>query len=819
MYKLTTNTHYSNVIIYKLTGPVFYKSTGVTFLCILTGDAVLSFCGTDRPPDAPVCNNEILYLSDKDVILIQPDQYYNFRSETSAVVLELIFDYIFFKDTFSNDYKRLTCNSILDKKHDYLTLRKFLGKIAIVHYSDISENQFYLLSDIFELFHYLKTEYIDACTKNEKYTDKKQQKVNNIISYIGKNYNNSISLQDLAKYMNFTPQYLEKFMKQTLNSTFYDYLKQIRLDSALDFLNYTAQSLNFIASICGFPSVSAFKNLFSSKYGISPVQYRENRLSKAVPCNSKEDAKITDSLAKDFLTNMIQINNYSNSLIENSITITTSVNTAKSRPISPTWKEQINLGICNNLEKPIFRAHLTALQSELNFKYGRIQNILDLIDTYQSENGVTYNLTKIYRITDFLRSIRMYPFFELGNKSFSIYKDLSGKLPSGKSVDEYFFKITELLPVFLVNCINRYSYQEVSNWKFELWTEHNGFMTIIENPADYVKRFSYVYKTIKKYLPEAEVGAPGFNTFIPIEHLEALFKEFNRTHLIPDFISFYLYPYIRPSGSIFSEDGSLIILLSKDKNIFKKQIDQIRQLVNKYFGSKTELYATEYSSAVYSHNYINDSAYQAAFIIKETLDNCASLNTLSYWLISDISIEYENAVDILFGGNGLISRDGIKKPSFYAFSFLGSLGTHLIAKEENYIVTSSSNRNFQILAYNYCYFNEEYCDDQDKYKSLNYPASAFETIPAIHLTIQLKEIPPGTYTIRQHIIDQEHGNVLYTWFRLNSPRDLTEKDIEYLKNISVPDFKIYPKEVTDLLEISCHLNGNNIILTEIDLLI
>lgn len=805
MYNLTTNPQYSETIIYKVTEPIDFKSTRFIFLCMLNGSAIL------------LHNEELLELTDKDVILLRPDEYYKIKSKTSALVLELSFDYIFFKETFSGDYDRLFCNSVLDKAHDYSKLRMYLAKIAMVHYSDVNENRFFLLANVYQLFHYLSNEIVTPPSTDHLPTNKQQHKINKIISYLKKNYSTSLALQDLADYMDITPQYLAKLMKQALNYTFYDYLNNLRLEASLDLLRYSTQSIGLISVSCGFPNLSSYQNLFISKYGISPAAYRENMVSVMSQSDSKRNSMITDSLAKDFLTNSIQINNYNNSIVVISNNITTTAQVNKYKLINPIWKNQINLGLCNNFERPSFRMHLNILQSELNFKYGRIQGILDIIDTYLSDNVTEYNLNKVYRIIDFLRSIHMRPMFELGNKSPTIYKDYKDELPSDIMNSKYSNTIKHILPVFLVNCINRYGFQEVSNWKFELWMEHNDFMTIIEGPSNYVKRFRFVYETIKKYIPDAKVGGPGFNTFISIEYFESLIKELNKNEISPDFISFYLYPYIHPAGKPFNEKGDLIILLSKDKNVYKKYVDQIKQLVHRYFKDKPELYVTEFSSIVYSHNYINDSNYQAAFIIKETLDNFTSLDSFSYWLISDVSIEYADAVNILFGGNGLISRDGIKKPSYHAYSFLGKLGNRLIAKDTNYIITSSSNENFQILAYHYCYFNEEYCDNQDKFNSLRFPASAFENSPPINLTIQLKEIKPGTYNIRQHIIDQEHGNVLNTWLRLDTPSDLMNEDIEYLRNVSVPQFTIFKKEVTDMLEISCHLNSNNIILFEVDL--
>lgn len=807
MYKLTTNSQYSHGIIYKVTDPVYYRSEGVTFLCMLSGDAVITL------------NSKSHYLSDKDVLLFKPKEYYHLKSDTSALILELTFDYVFFKETFSGDYENLTCNSLLDHKHDFIALRMHLAETAMIHYSDTYENRFYLLSNIFQLFHFLNTEFIRTLPEAEEPVSKQQKKINRITSYLQKNYKNTVSLQDLAAYMNFTPQYLERLMKQSLHMTFYDYLNQLRLQAAYDLLDNTTHSLNYIALSCGFSNISSFINSFTLKYGISPAKYKEDKLPEAVPVDSKDASSITAALAKDFLTNSIQLHHYSNSLVESSHTVSAIVSVNKYKPYPPVWKDMINLGLCNNFERPSFRSHLSILQSELSFRYGRIQGILDIIDIYHSEDSTNYNFNKLYRVLDFLQTIHMYPHFELGNKSPTIYKDYMDTLPSERKGTQYTSKLKKLLPIFLVNCINRYGFIEVSNWRFELWMEYSDFMTTIEAPSDYAKRFQFVANTIKQYIPDAKVGGPGFNTFLPADYFDAVLKEFVKGQIQPDFISIYLYPYVHPQNGPFDEEGQLIILLNKDKNAYKKLVERTKQLIHKHFTHPPKLFVTEYSSVMYSHNYINDSTYQAAFIIKETLDNYLSLDSFSYWLLSDVSMEYEEAVNILFGGNGLISRDGIKKPSYHALSMLSALGNRVIARDNNYIITFNSNNKFQILAYHYCYYSDEYCNDIDRYRSFRLPASAFEVLPPIDLDIQLKDIPPGTYTIRQHIIDHEHGNVLNDWLRLDMPSNLSDQDIDYLKSISIPAFKIYKKEVTDFLTVTCHLNMNDIILTEIDLLI
>ncbi len=805
MSNITINEEYCKAIIYKLTtSNSTYVTTGYTFFCMLNGSTTLSI------------NSDTYQLSEKDVLLIQPKTCYNLSSETSALILELSFDYSFFTEAFPNNGQRIYCNSILDLSHDYIKLRTYIAQVALVHFSDLYENRFLLLSNVYHLFHYIKSEFM--ISEPTAILSKQEMKLKKITDYLRNNYSKPLSLQDLADVMDFTPQYLVTFMKQNLKQTFYEYLNHIRLKAAMEQLEYTKNPISNIAFTCGFPNLSAFQKTFVTYYKMDPELFREQNFNK--PLFSDEKQLITEpSLAKDLITNNIRITNYSNSIIEYVEREEVKVIASKSKSFTPTWKELINLGNSTNFGKPSFRTHLMELQSELNFKYGRVQGILELIDVYTSEDTTTYLLIKVFRIIDFLRSIHMYPLIELGNKPYSIYKEnlYSDELANKETSSDYNLRILQLLPVLLNNCINRYGFQEVSLWKFELSMEYNTLMTVVEPPSLYVDRFQFIYEMIKSYLPLAKIGGPGFNTFIHLSSLEGIIKEMIRRHLTPDFISYYMYPYIHPEGKNLTETGELIVLLSKDKDIYKKYTDQITQLIKKYFDSKPELYVTEYSSYVSSHNYINDSTFQAAFIIKTTLDNFGSLNALGYWLLSDISIEYEDVADILFGGNGLLTRDGIKKPSYYAFYFLKSLGTSIIEKGDNYIITTTSNRNFQILAYHYSYFNNKYCENQKELELLRYPSSAFEALPPLELTISLSEIPFGTYVVRQHTLDQDHGNILFEWLRMDTPRYLNPQEINYLKHISVPEIKIFKKEVTDSLEVSCHLNINDVVLFEIDL--
>jgi xylan 1,4-beta-xylosidase len=67
--------------------------------------------------------------------------------------------------------------------------------------------------------------------------------------------------------------------------------------------------------------------------------------------------------------------------------------------------------------------------------------------------------------------------------------------------------------------------------------------------------------------------------------------------------------------------------------------------------------------------------------------------------------EFKLGISHFHGGFGLINKDGLKKPGYFAYYLLSKLGKEIIEQGEDYIVTKQDN-NIQILAYNFAYFDD-----------------------------------------------------------------------------------------------------------------
>lgn len=94
--------------------------------------------------------------------------------------------------------------------------------------------------------------------------------------------NPQLSLSDLAGEMGTNRSYLSNCLNNELGVTFYDYINSFRLEKAksiLDDLGFEG-SIEEIAVLSGFNSVSTFRRSFQKKYGCTPSQYRKSVMSK-----------------------------------------------------------------------------------------------------------------------------------------------------------------------------------------------------------------------------------------------------------------------------------------------------------------------------------------------------------------------------------------------------------------------------------------------------------------------------------------------------------------------------------------------------------
>ena len=100
------------------------------------------------------------------------------------------------------------------------------------------------------------------------------------IMYINNHFDEELTLADLAKKVNLTPEYMSRIFKKHSGQRLSDYITNVRMNHAYNLVINTVLSINEIAVASGYNSCPHFIREFKKKYGNSPNKLRKEYKSQ-----------------------------------------------------------------------------------------------------------------------------------------------------------------------------------------------------------------------------------------------------------------------------------------------------------------------------------------------------------------------------------------------------------------------------------------------------------------------------------------------------------------------------------------------------------
>ena len=95
-----------------------------------------------------------------------------------------------------------------------------------------------------------------------------------IRTYIGKNYQEDISMQSAAQFMGYSEAYFCKLFKQCFHVNFSAYLNEYRIDKAKVMMADPRINIKDISTACGYSDSNYFARVFKRITGQTPSDYR-----------------------------------------------------------------------------------------------------------------------------------------------------------------------------------------------------------------------------------------------------------------------------------------------------------------------------------------------------------------------------------------------------------------------------------------------------------------------------------------------------------------------------------------------------------------
>lgn len=672
-------------------------------------------------------------LKKDDVIIINQNKNIEINVDSMYIITSIRYKHI--SELFDNKDIFFVCNSNTRYEDSHYGLKNLVLELFKYKHDNDIFNEVQFTQSIYKFIMYIVHNY--GIFMNEDNYDSSQR----IISFINKNFDKNINLNFISKYFGMTPQYFSKYFKDNIGLTFLRYLRDVQLENALLDIEIDSSNITSVIMDNGFPNINSFYIQLHNKYNCGLKEYLTNReivgLNPKLLFNEEKTLKVDKSLSIDAL-NYKEYKSY--------------------------WKDIINIENINYLNDNEAQKQFKELQNELNFNYIRLPIFNDL------ENANNNSLFNFERILDYL--LRM---------NLKIWCVIDVRYIINKSVlEEYINMFSKFLSYFA----NRYSIDNIKKWKFEIFynTEFND-----EKLQNYNLVYSEIYKILSKYDAVENIIGSGI-LFTDEENIKKFIEYVNHNKMLFSAYSFNATPLI-----LVKNGDKKLVSTTKDIGYIKNGLNSLLAIFEKYSVDKS-IYISKWDEGIIKYNKVNDSCYKGALIVKTIIDSFGKVKALACNNPLDISDDGSLSESYLFGYDGLINKNGIKKPSFFAYKFLNRLGKYFLEKDDNSIIMTNGNNNYQILCHNCAKLNYKYYLNRDD--DIN---SYFDDKDEKKLSYIFNNVKKGRYIVKIRSVNNQFGSVQDNLDKLlgDSNAYLSTSELEYLERISIPNERIEVIEVYD----------------------
>ncbi|MBQ8640494.1 MAG: helix-turn-helix transcriptional regulator [Lachnospiraceae bacterium] len=195
----------------------------------------------------------------------------------------VIYSYIF-KDTFLESDKLSEVYQecmfpILKNRELCMVIKKseMLGEILTCYQKKEFGYQLKVKALLLELFHQVIRDGVEQTELHTAQEERDIQRVKDTICYIGQNYFEKLTLEEMASHVHISKSELCRCFRRVMKTTPGEYLIHYRIQEAARQLTATSQSITEIAAMCGFDSAGHLGRFFRRYLGKSPGEFRTDR--------------------------------------------------------------------------------------------------------------------------------------------------------------------------------------------------------------------------------------------------------------------------------------------------------------------------------------------------------------------------------------------------------------------------------------------------------------------------------------------------------------------------------------------------------------
>jgi xylan 1,4-beta-xylosidase len=273
-----------------------------------------------------------------------------------------------------------------------------------------------------------------------------------------------------------------------------------------------------------------------------------------------------------------------------------------------------------------------------------------------------------------------------------------------------------------------------------------------------------------------------------------------------DFVTTHTYGV---DGGFLDENGKSDTKLSPSPDAIVGDVRRVRQQIAASAFPDLPLYFTEWSTSYTPRDAVHDSYISAPYILSKLHACQGLLQGMSYWTYTDLFEEPGPPTASFQGGFGLLNREGIRKPAFFAYKYLHALQGNTLPSTDTQSMFATDGRNFEALIWDF---------EQPQQSVSNRPFYTKVVLahPAAPVTLKVQHLKPhASYRLEVHRTGY-HSNDAYTaYLEMGAPKDLSPSEVAHLNELT----RDVPERSQTLrsggegnIEVSVPMKSNDIIL-------